>query len=155
MKGEDLAGNRIDFFWDFTTYEPVTGLGSVTGRVVDSNGDPIAGARIKLDTGEETTTDDEGRFSIIGPVGEHEIRISASGYKDKRITVTILEGEEVVMDDIKLPKDTFPYTGCFPIVQCTITKTVKLTRYLTVTYPVPHSLLLHVPAVRMGTNVLP
>ncbi|MGA1821755.1 MAG: carboxypeptidase regulatory-like domain-containing protein [Thermoplasmatota archaeon] len=106
IRAEDLAGNRIDYNWQFSTFSPVTGLGSVTGRVLDTNGDPIANARIRLDTGEETTTDPNGRFSLIGPVGEHEMRISASGYKDRRITVTILEGKQVEIDDIELSDDT-------------------------------------------------
>ncbi len=57
-------------------------LGTVTGTVNDGQtGDPIAGAQISIiGTPIMATTDESGSFKIGVPMGEYDIRVSASGY---------------------------------------------------------------------------
>jgi len=60
---------------------PAPALGTVAGRVVDTDGAPIAGATVRA--GErETTTDDDGRFELTGvPIGTVQLEIIADGHR--------------------------------------------------------------------------
>ena len=62
----------------------------ITGRVKSGTGDKeiiIANARIETSEGEWTTSDDEGRFEIIGISQATTITITADGYNTKSITI--------------------------------------------------------------------
>lgn len=55
--------------------------GSISGRVVNLNGDPIASARVIASGDFETKTDDTGRFRFAElPFGSHEIRAESPDY---------------------------------------------------------------------------
>lgn len=78
----------------------------VTGRVVDSNGEPVLGAAVVLEgTTNGLLVDDNGNFSITASDGQYLV-ISVIGYEEKRIRVTekkeylvILEEETTALDD--------------------------------------------------------
>jgi outer membrane receptor protein involved in Fe transport len=60
-----------------------SGSVEVTGRVIDSRGDAIAGARVELTpqpSAGETITDDRGRFTLKVAAGVYELRVRATGF---------------------------------------------------------------------------
>jgi hypothetical protein len=54
---------------------------SITGRITDPDGEPIAGATVGSETGVRTTTDGDGRFSLRLPPGEQPVAAVALGYE--------------------------------------------------------------------------
>lgn len=78
----------------------------VTGRVVDSNGEPVLGAAVVIEgTTKGQLVDDNGNFSVTASEGQYLI-VSLVGYVEKRVRVTdrkdylvILEEETTALDD--------------------------------------------------------
>ena len=74
--------------------------GSVRGRVTDSSGDPITGAKVYLDNRNDVRTDNEGRytFSEVSP-GQHSVYVtSGSCYETRETTVSVDSGETARRD---------------------------------------------------------
>lgn len=70
--------------------------GRVSGRITDENDDPIPGATVRAESQtaspKETTTDDDGRFSMIGfASGTWRIAVSAEGYSEDFGTVNVTQ----------------------------------------------------------------
>lgn len=72
--------------------------GRMSGQVVDENGDPIAGAQIRAEKPDanppvrETTTDDDGRFSLIGfASGQWRVTATAEGFNEDFGTITVTQ----------------------------------------------------------------
>lgn len=72
--------------------------GRMSGRVLDEDGEPIVGARIRAEnpnanpTFREAVTDDDGRFSLIGfASGQWQVYASAEGYNDDLGTVNVTQ----------------------------------------------------------------
>ena len=72
--------------------------GRVSGRVVDENDEPIAGAKIVAEKPDanppirETTTGDDGRFSLIGfASGQWRVTASAEGYNEDFGSITVTQ----------------------------------------------------------------
>lgn len=62
---------------------------SLTGVVLDENGIPLPGATIiAKGTSVGTTTDFDGRFEILMPIGVNEIQVSYLGYRSKEVNVS-------------------------------------------------------------------
>ena len=85
---------------------------SISGRVVDSNNLPIAGAAvtaIKIENGMERTvmTNDEGRFRIIElPPGTYSIKALMPGFGTQEKTeLRIISGQNVQLDFKLSPAD--------------------------------------------------
>ena len=58
---------------------------TVTGSVVDENGDPVVGAAVRVDgTKTGTVTDVNGRFSIAAPANS-KLTVSYLGMKDQTV----------------------------------------------------------------------
>ena len=74
---------------------------TVKGRVVDSTGEPIIGATVRVE-GASTgvITDKEGNFSIILPDGKANLVVSYIGYKDSKVRAILGK-----LLDIKLSED--------------------------------------------------
>lgn len=78
----------------------------VTGRVVDSNGEPVLGAAVVIEgTTKGQLVDDNGNFSVTASEGQYLI-VCLVGYVEKRVRVTdrkdylvILEEETTALDD--------------------------------------------------------
>ncbi len=85
---------------------------TISGKIADSNNLPIVGATITttlIETGAErtVTTDDEGRFRVIGlPPGTYKVSASQSGFgtKEKTDLVTI-SGQSIQIDFQLSPAD--------------------------------------------------
>lgn len=74
---------------------------SLTGKVVDKENNPIAGATVTVGN-KSTTTGEDGAWTIEGiEAGEIEIVVSKDGYKNTTTTATV-EKEDLVIDDITL-----------------------------------------------------
>lgn len=71
----------------------------ITGTVSDESGEPLVGATILVKgTGQGTTTDIDGSFSINMPDDANLLVVSYTGYNDKEIDVTGLSSVSVVME---------------------------------------------------------
>ncbi|WP_179298790.1 carboxypeptidase regulatory-like domain-containing protein [Evansella halocellulosilytica] len=71
--------------------------GVLSGQVsADSSGDTLEGANVQvLGTPRQTTTDENGDFSLSLPEGEYNVRITAAGYSPEQLNdITVVAGEE-------------------------------------------------------------
>lgn len=60
----------------------------LTGRVVDSDGMPVSGARIvDTDYNVGVATDEEGRFSLLLPAKGCSLTVTADGYRESCLDV--------------------------------------------------------------------
>ncbi len=74
--------------------------GTVTGRVVDTEGAPVVGASVTVDgTGLGTITDASGMYTLRNvPTGSQTIRVSMLGMRSATQTVTVAAGRAVTAD---------------------------------------------------------
>lgn len=85
-----------------------TNSGTVLGRVVDVNEDPVANATVVLPRpdGDHATvvTMDDGSFAFhdLTPGIAYQITVTAQGYGDWSSSVTVQPGQEKTLTDIKL-----------------------------------------------------
>jgi len=98
VTGADLAGNEGTHSWTFTA----TDMGTLTGKVVDASGQPIAGAEVALDSGETTVTGEDGTFSLSARMGEHEVTVAKDGYVLSTTTATVEGGATADMGTVVL-----------------------------------------------------
>jgi iron complex outermembrane receptor protein len=71
--------------------------GSVTGRVVDTQGGSLQGATVSLaGTPRGATVRSDGSYRLTAPVGRYEIRARLLGYTPRVDSVTITAGGEVI-----------------------------------------------------------
>lgn len=85
-----------------------TGIGIVSGTVMDATGAPLANVTVRLEgAAGSVITDEEGRFSLQVPGREAVIECSYVGYKtqlvtvrDNRPLVIVLQPEEKSMDEV-------------------------------------------------------
>ena len=83
--------------------------GTVTGRVVDKRGKPVAGARVSVAGGEEggATTDKDGEFRLELEPGEYRLQFEADGYASAslREPVTVKAGRQTKLKRrVELPE---------------------------------------------------
>ena len=84
--------------------------GAVSGTITDSvTGSPIEGAGVSADTGESTTTDVNGVYTLMDvPVGNRDITASASGYASKTQPASVSENTTTLGVDFALVAQTDP-----------------------------------------------
>ena len=70
------------------------GSGSLSGRVTDAAGQPLARAQIVAEgTGLRATTDEQGRYALRGiPIGSYTVRVRLLGYAPQSARVTVEAG---------------------------------------------------------------
>ncbi len=110
----DLQGRKLDFPYNQLfaygddTPQSGDGRGFITGEVYDAtNGRPLAGAEITIETPAQTvtmTTDSRGRYGERFPEGAHTIRASANGYTTVWRQIIVPAGAGVIPIDIRLTK---------------------------------------------------
>lgn len=108
VTGEDLVGNPITFSWSFTT----TDLGTITGIVRNSNGNPLEGATVTLDDGQSFVTNATGRYYFQASAGTHELTIAKSGWASQTLQVDLAAGQFCEMGDLTMaPNDILTMLG--------------------------------------------
>jgi subtilase family serine protease len=84
-------------------------FGSITGVVMDQNGNLVSGAEVKLRSNgalvANVTTGSDGRFTINAPAGAYELTISKAGMLEKTVSATISTGQTVDLGDQTLEPD--------------------------------------------------
>ncbi|MDF9745116.1 carboxypeptidase regulatory-like domain-containing protein [Natrinema salsiterrestre] len=107
------------------TLEPVPTDGTLEGTVTDTDGEPIAGATVTVGD-QQTTTDDNGTYSLELEAGEYTLAVSAEGYEDASEDVTV-EVESTTTADVTLEERTGSVEGTVtdaddePIADATVT----------------------------------
>jgi len=88
--------------------------GTLTGTVVDTDGDPVAGADVRATQGDRVrtvTTDGDGGFSMILADGDWELSATAFGYTTATAEVTLVGGETTRQDLTLERLPVFTLTG--------------------------------------------
>lgn len=98
VSGKDLAGNPVSESWTFT----VTNLATLSGQVLDADGDPVAGATVTLDGGQSTVTDTRGRFSFDLPAGRYNLTVAMGGYQNAHYMVVLAAGRSMSLGAMTL-----------------------------------------------------
>lgn len=105
VRGRDLAGNELEPF----NYEfKITDKGEVKGRVVDQFFNPIKGALITFDNGQEVETASDGTFSMEISRGGHNLLVEKEGYEPKRAYANAVAGDVEDIGDIILISEEGP-----------------------------------------------
>jgi tetratricopeptide (TPR) repeat protein len=87
------------------------GQGRLEGRVLGSDGTPVAGATVKLDNparggGPTIKTDKKGKWAFLGLVaGSWNIDVEAAGYATKKVSIA-LASESARMNPVEIRLDT-------------------------------------------------
>jgi hypothetical protein len=76
--------------------------GTIKGRVVDEDGNPILGVIITLDTGETVTTSEDGLFDFNVEIGNYSISFVRDGYNRYVETAWVKKDKVTDLDDIKM-----------------------------------------------------
>ncbi|MDX1410017.1 MAG: carboxypeptidase regulatory-like domain-containing protein, partial [Saprospiraceae bacterium] len=96
---DQTSGNRnLDtLFVDWMAITTVTSpslVGTVEGMVTDSEtGSAVSGVNVTADSGESTTTNSSGYYSLEVPVGDRDISVTANGYVDQNQLVSVQEDQ--------------------------------------------------------------
>jgi len=89
-----------------------SGVGNISGRVVDPTGTGIVGATIKLtgaeaNASQETVSDGDGRFAFAqAPAGPVHLAITAQGFAAREFAGNVQAGENLAVPQITLPVAT-------------------------------------------------
>ncbi|WP_226005885.1 carboxypeptidase regulatory-like domain-containing protein [Natrinema salinisoli] len=107
------------------TLEPVPTDGTLEGTVTDTDGESIAGATVTAGD-QQTTTDDNGTYSLDLEAGDYTLEVSAEGYEDASQNVSI-EVESTTTADVTLEEATGAVEGTVtdadgePVADATVT----------------------------------
>jgi titin len=61
----------------------------VTGKIVDANGNVLAGITVALENGSSVLTDAQGNFTIMASPGNHSLTISGPGIETKKVDISV------------------------------------------------------------------
>lgn len=88
--------------------------GSLTGKVTDQSGTPLAGATVYIKgTGKTTTTNDQGRFSFSNAPGSGVLIVTYVGQEAAQTTFTAGQEAVLVMKELSNATDEVVVTGVF------------------------------------------
>jgi hypothetical protein len=98
VSGRDLVGSPISKSWTFTT----TDMGTISGIIVDNNGNPLGGASVRLDDGTTVVTNERGEFTFEARAGPHNLTVSKSGWDGLTMMVTVQPGVTTGLGSFKV-----------------------------------------------------
>jgi len=102
----DSAGNIINVQLDISAIEY-----KITGKIQDSNGNPLSGVLIKLDN-IQATTDDTGYFQLNDlNFGDFTLSATLSGYTEISVPITISKEQPIQNLNLSLEINPFRITG--------------------------------------------
>ncbi len=112
IEGTDPAGNPLLYSLSFTT----ASKGTIVGRIVDGEGEPVVDASIVLDTGETATTGQDGRFSIGSSQGNRTVTVTYKGKVIDSFNVDVIAGADHDVGDrsVDLPIEDKGNERSFP-----------------------------------------
>jgi parallel beta-helix repeat protein len=79
------------------------GMGKISGRIM-SSGQPVTGANVSLESGEQTTTDNNGYFTLEAYAGPHALKINKQGYDQLTRDVTLEPGQMMDLGQMEMKK---------------------------------------------------
>jgi parallel beta-helix repeat protein len=79
------------------------GMGKISGRIM-SSGQPVAGANVSLESGEQTTTDNDGYFTLEAYAGPHTLKINKQGYDQLTKDVNLDPGQMMSVGQMEMKK---------------------------------------------------
>ncbi len=94
-------------------------FGTISGRLTDNDdSSPISGANVSADTGESTSTDGAGDYTLTPvPTGTRTVTVTAAGYNSKQDSTSVSDGGTSTLD---FALDPAP-TGGTGTIKCTVT----------------------------------
>jgi parallel beta-helix repeat protein len=102
VTGQDLSGNEMpEFIWSFRVEDRNA---TITGRVIDEDGNPLEGVVVIIG-GARTNTTVDGYFSLEVPPGNYSIGFLKDDYTARPLTVEVLPGEDHNIGDIEMVYD--------------------------------------------------
>jgi hypothetical protein len=102
----DEAGNT-DSHVTYVNVTSVTGVGTVTGTILDEDGNPVEGAAVYVEGNPsiEDTTDSRGVYILDNvPIGDRNIVIVKDGYDREVVDVNVQQDQTTTPADIALSK---------------------------------------------------
>ncbi len=99
VSGRDLAGNAMELNWTFTT---TAGTGSLTGTLVNEDGEPLA--NVTVHAGDQSAvTNDLGRFVLndLAPAN-YILTVNKEGYEMYSSTVSVVAGDSDELGELTL-----------------------------------------------------
>ncbi len=108
VMGKDLAGNSLEpFSYVFT----ITDEGEVRGRVVDESFNPVKGALVVFENGQEIETASDGTFSIMVSDGSYRIIVEKEGFALTKGYAESRVGRTTNIGDLILRPEETPEEG--------------------------------------------
>ena len=95
---QDHSGRWKNHTWSFST----TSNTWVSGVVQDSDGAPLANARVFIPGGPSTVTGEDGSFRLEVPAGNQTLSVSLSGHVTRSMPINVSPGIEKSLGAIKL-----------------------------------------------------
>ncbi|MGB5036233.1 MAG: TonB-dependent receptor [Blastocatellia bacterium] len=86
--------------------QPIVNSGKLAGVVRDSNGSPVAGVNVSVESAQQasvatTVTDEQGRYEFAGlPVGTYVVRFEAHGFSPRRSALSVKGEGNLVADAV-------------------------------------------------------
>ncbi|MCU0798268.1 MAG: right-handed parallel beta-helix repeat-containing protein [Candidatus Thermoplasmatota archaeon] len=104
VHGTDEAKNQlIRFEWSFWTLaDPRIATGTVKGRTVDTQGQPLMNVSIRFRSGEKVQTGQDGKFEVQVVPGDGILTASMRDYLDTSVDYNVSEGGIIDLGDIPL-----------------------------------------------------
>jgi hypothetical protein len=80
-------------------------VSALSGRILDPSGSPIAGAVVRIEGGDSTTTSADGAFTLTNVPANAELIVEAEGYVAQRIAAGAIREGEATSTAITLSRD--------------------------------------------------
>lgn len=101
ISAADPVGNMMpEYSWSFYSGDPRYVLeGTVIGRIVNIDGEPVRDAFVFFTTLQYTMTNETGYFRFNIKFGNYTCRVTKEDYRELNFNISITGGEELLMDN--------------------------------------------------------
>lgn len=105
MKKQSVVGKLILITLLLALTACATGVGSISGTVIDEDGEPVSGAMVQV-AGQSVITDEDGKYSVAeAPVGKQKVTASKSGVGALTTECTVQKGTTITCDLVLIAQD--------------------------------------------------